>query len=143
MHGPLGRQSARRFPGRAGPPQRGLIELDGPSLPDGDADIDHHLGFSNFVVPPFKSCGGVLKPDVVFFGETVPTGQVALAQEHLDTADAMLVVGSSLMVYSGFRFAQAAARRGIRIAAVNLGKTRADSLLTLKIEERSEGAVSF
>jgi NAD-dependent SIR2 family protein deacetylase len=119
------------------------IQLDGPSLPDGDADIDHHLGFSNFVVPPCKSCGGVLKPDVVFFGETVPRGQVALAHEHLDDADAMLVVGSSLMVYSGFRFAQAAARRGIPIAAVNLGRTRADDLLALKVEARCEAALSF
>jgi NAD-dependent SIR2 family protein deacetylase len=119
------------------------IELDGPILPDGDADIDLHLGFSNFVVPPCKSCGGVLKPDVVFFGETVPRGQVALAHEHLDDADAMLVVGSSLMVYSGFRFAQAAARRGIPIAAVNLGRTRADDLLALKVEARCEAALSF
>jgi NAD-dependent SIR2 family protein deacetylase len=66
-----------------------------------------------------------------------------LAHEHLDDADAMLVVGSSLMVYSGFRFVQAAARRGIPIAAVNLGRTRADDLLALKVEERCEAALSF
>ena len=57
--------------------------------------------------------------------------------------DAMLVVGSSLMVYSGFRFAQGAARRGIPIAAVNLGRTRADDLLALKVEDRCEEALSF
>jgi NAD-dependent SIR2 family protein deacetylase len=55
----------------------------------------------------------------------------------------MLVVGSSLMVYSGFRFAQVAARRGIPVAAVNLGRTRTDDLLALKVEERCETALSF
>ena len=84
-----------------------------------------------------------LKPDVVFFGENVPRDQVAPAMENLEEADAMLVVGSSLMVYSGFRFVQMAARRGIPIAAVNLGRTRADELLTLKVEDRCEAALSF
>jgi len=117
-------------------------ELDATALPDGDADLDH-LDFSGFTVPLCSNFGGVLKPDVVFFGEAVPRDQVALAHEYLDDADAMLVVGSSLMVYSGFRFAQAAARRGIPIAAVNLGRTRADHLLALKVEERCEAALSF
>jgi NAD-dependent SIR2 family protein deacetylase len=117
-------------------------ELDALALPDGDADLDH-LDFSGFAVPPCASCGGILKPDVVFFGESVPRDQVALAQEHMENADAMLVVGSSLMVYSGFRFAQAAARRGLPIAAVNLGRTRADDLLALKVEDRCEAALSF
>jgi NAD-dependent SIR2 family protein deacetylase len=63
--------------------------------------------------------------------------------DALEQADAMLVVGSSLMVYSGFRFARAAAQRGIPIAAVNLGRTRADDLLTLKVEDRCEAALSF
>jgi len=84
-----------------------------------------------------------MKPDVVFFGENVPRVQVTLAMENLEQADAMLVVGSSLMVYSGFRFAQAAARFGIPIAAVNLGRTRADDLLALKVEDRCERALSF
>ncbi len=84
-----------------------------------------------------------MKPDVVFFGENVPRDQVASAMAALEQSDAMLVVGSSLMVYSGFRFVQAAARRGIPIAAVNLGRTRADDLLTLKIQDRCEAALSF
>jgi NAD-dependent SIR2 family protein deacetylase len=117
-------------------------DFDANALPDGDADLDH-LDFSDFAVPPCARCGGVLKPDVVFFGENVPRDQVALAQEHLENADAMLVVGSSLMVYSGFRFAQAAARRDIPIAAVNLGRTRADDLLALKVENHCEEALSF
>jgi NAD-dependent SIR2 family protein deacetylase len=117
-------------------------DLDAASLPDGDAELDH-LDFSGFAVPHCASCGGLLKPDVVFFGENVPRDQVSLALAHLEKADAMLVVGSSLMVYSGFRFAQAASRLGIPIAAVNLGRTRADDLLALKIEERCETALAF
>jgi NAD-dependent SIR2 family protein deacetylase len=116
--------------------------LDAAALPDGDAELDH-LDFAGFAVPHCASCGGVMKPDVVFFGESVPRDQVSMAMEALEQADAMLVVGSSLMVYSGFRFAQAAARLGIPIAAVNLGRTRADDLLTLKIQDRCEAALSF
>ena len=117
-------------------------QLDAAALPDGDADLSQ-MDFAAFAVPPCTSCGGVLKPDVVFYGENVPRDQVAAAQTALEDADAMLVVGSSLMVYSGFRFAQMAARRGIPIAAVNLGRTRADDLLALKVEERCEEALSF
>ena len=111
--------------------------LDAEMLPDGDADLDG-LDFSAFAVPACASCGGILKPDVVFYGENVPRDQVATAQERLADADAMLIVGSSLMVYSGYRFAVEAARRGIPIAAVNLGRTRADDLLALKVEEPCE-----
>jgi NAD-dependent SIR2 family protein deacetylase len=117
-------------------------DLDAVLLPDGDADLDH-MDFSDFAMPHCTSCGGLMKPDVVFFGENVPRSQVALATENLEQADAMLVVGSSLMVYSGFRFAQAAAHLAIPIAAVNLGRTRADDLLTLKVEDRCEAALSF
>ena len=117
-------------------------DLDAAALPDGDADLDQ-ADFSDFVVPCCDACGGMLKPDVVFYGETVPRDQVAAAHSQLEEADAMLIVGSSLMVYSGFRFALAAARRGIPIAAVNLGRTRADDLLALKIEQRCETALSF
>jgi NAD-dependent SIR2 family protein deacetylase len=118
------------------------VELEAAMLPDGDADLDH-LDFTGFAVPACDACGGVVKPDVVFFGENVPRIHVDTAQAHLDRSDGMLIVGSSLMVYSGFRFAQAAASRGIPIAAVNLGRTRADSLLALKVEERCEAALSF
>jgi NAD-dependent SIR2 family protein deacetylase len=126
-----------------------LIRLNGPwsrldaaALPDGDADLDG-WDFSSFAVPSCECCGGVLKPDVVFYGENVPRDQVAEAHRHLEAADAVLIVGSSLMVYSGYRFALAAAQRGVPIAAVNIGRTRADDLLTLKIEERCETALSF
>lgn len=102
------------------------------TAPDGDADLDA-VDFSNFQIPDCQRCGGMLKPDVVFFGETVPRNRVELAMAALHRSDAMLVLGSSLMVYSGFRFARTAAERGIPIAAVNLGTTRADPLLSLKI----------
>jgi NAD-dependent SIR2 family protein deacetylase len=118
------------------------LALDAADAPDGDADLESS-DFSSFSVPSCDACGGILKPDVVFFGESVPRDVVATAQHHLDQADAMLIVGSSLMVYSGFRFAQMAARRQIPIAAVNLGRTRADDLLTLKVEDRCEAALAF
>ena len=118
------------------------LRLDAADAPDGDADLDGH-DFTSFQVPACGDCGGILKPDVVFFGENVPREIVATAQDHLAQADAMLVVGSSLMVYSGFRFVQAAVQKGIPIAAVNLGRTRADDLLALKVEGRCEAALAF
>ena len=86
------------------------------------------------VVPPCERCGGVLKPAVVFFGESVPPRKVAVAMEHVDEADALLVAGSSLAVWSGFRFVKRAAERGIPIAIVNVGPTRGDALASLKID---------
>lgn len=108
--------------------------LQGRTAPDGDADLDA-LSFTEFTVPSCHRCGGVLKPDVVFFGESVPRSRVDAAMRALDRADGVLVVGSSLMVYSGYRFVQAAAQSGKPVAAVNLGRTRADELLTLKVSE--------
>ncbi len=118
------------------------LDLDAMEAPDGDADLER-ADFSSFVIPPCRRCGGVLKPDVVFFGENVPRDRVDAAFRHLDKADAMLIVGSSLMVYSGFRFVERAASLGKPLAAVNLGRTRADALLTLKTEEPCESALSF
>jgi NAD-dependent SIR2 family protein deacetylase len=118
------------------------VELDAADAPDGDADIES-AAFASFTVPPCRHCGGVLKPDVVFFGENVPRDRVDAATRHLEQADAMLIVGSSLMVYSGFRFVQAAARAGKPIAAINLGRTRADDLLALKVEQSCEDALAF
>lgn len=109
------------------------VAFDAGDAPDGDADLDG-LDFTAFEVPVCADCGGLLKPDVVFFGENVPRERVERAQAHLAASDAMLVVGSSLMVFSGFRFAREAARLGKPVAAVNLGRTRADDLLALKVE---------
>jgi len=109
-----------------------LAELSAQIAPDGDACLN---GFdaSGIDVPGCISCGGILKPQVVFFGENVPAARVEQCFDALASADAMLVIGSSLMVYSGFRFVRAARRADIPVAAVNLGKTRADELLTLKV----------
>jgi NAD-dependent SIR2 family protein deacetylase len=117
------------------------VEIEGRVAPDGDVDIEGR-DYSAFVVPDCPECGGLLKPDVVFFGETVPRERVDLAFEGVAKADALLVVGSSLMVYSGFRFAEAAAAAGLPVAAVNLGRTRADHLLALKISEPCDEALT-
>ncbi len=118
------------------------FDLEATEAPDGDADLEG-ADFSSFVVPSCRRCGGLLKPDVVFFGENVPRDRVEAAFGHLDQADAMLIVGSSLMVYSGFRFVQQAASLRKPVAAVNLGRTRADGLLAFKAEAPCEAALAF
>jgi NAD-dependent SIR2 family protein deacetylase len=118
------------------------LDLDATEAPDGDADLEA-ADFSSFVTPSCRRCGGMLKPDVVFFGENVPRDRVDGACRHLDEADAMLIVGSSLMVYSGFRFVERAVSLGKPVAAINLGRTRADGLLTLKAELPCETALAF
>lgn len=110
---------------------------EGGAAPDGDADLPPEA-YAGFAVPPCLTCGGVLKPDVVFFGDNVPRARVEAAFAALDRADGLLVLGSSLMVYSGYRFCERAHRRGIPIAAVNRGQTRADALLLLKITASCE-----
>jgi len=100
--------------------------------PDGDATI-RHADFTSFSVPDCKGCGGMMKPDVVFFGESVPAARVAAASEQLSRSAALLVVGSSLMVFSGFRFVRDACAAGTPVAIVNRGTTRADDLATLKL----------
>lgn len=97
------------------------------SAPDGDAQVDDR-DIAGFSVPDCAHCGGILKPDVVFFGENVPRKRVAHCRSSLQRSDALLVVGSSLMVYSGFRFARQAEQSGQPIVIVNQGKTRADDL---------------
>jgi len=120
----------------------GWLDFDAADAPDGDADLEG-ADFSSFKIPSCRGCGGVLKPDVVFFGENVPRDRFDAAARHLEQADAMLIVGSSLMVYSGYRFVEAAARAGKPAAAVNLGQTRADGLLALKVESPCEEALAF
>jgi len=118
------------------------MSLDAGDAPDGDADLEGH-DFAQFEVPPCPHCGGILKPDVVFFGEAVPRERVEAAARAWQAADAVLVVGSSLMVYSGYRFVDAAARAGKPIAAVTLGRTRADALLSLKVDAPCDTSLAF
>jgi len=103
------------------------------TAPDGDADIAD-ASIASFVPPACEGCGGRLKPDVVFFGENVPPARYEDARAALANADALLVAGSSLMVYSGYRFALQARDAGQPIAIVNRGRTRADEFAGLKIE---------
>jgi NAD-dependent SIR2 family protein deacetylase len=106
------------------------------AAPDGDAEPGE-ADFSSFEVVPCGRCGGVLKPDVVFFGESVPSGRVEAAYAALGRSDGLLVVGSSLEVWSGYRFARAAAERGIPVVLVNLGRTRADDLARVRVRGRA------
>lgn len=115
---------------------------DAREAPDGDAELEG-LDFSSFELPGCDRCGGVLKPDVVLYGESVPRERVETAMREVRDADAMLVVGSSLMVYSGYRFAREAAAAGKPIATVNLGRTRADDLLALKVQLSCAAALAF
>lgn len=107
--------------------------LEAATAPDGDADLDGH-DFSRFRVPACDHCGGMLKPDVVFYGENVPRARYHQAHAALAASDAVLVVGSSLMVYSGYRFVRQAAEAGLPIAILNRGRTRADDLASLKLQ---------
>lgn len=108
--------------------------------PDGDALLEP-AALAGFHVPPCFECAGMLSPDVVFFGDGVPRATTETAEQHLADADALLVVGSSLVVFSGYRFCRLAADSGKPVAALNLGKMRADPLLSLKVELACEHAL--
>lgn len=114
-----------------------LAGVSAQALPDGDAAIEPDA-LDGLHLPWCVHCGGVLSPDVVFFGDGLPPARTAEALARMQAADALLVVGSSLMVYSGFRFCRMAAEAGKPIAAVNLGRTRADHLIALKLEASAE-----
>jgi NAD-dependent SIR2 family protein deacetylase len=100
--------------------------------PDGDAELPQEL-VDGFRVAPCAACGGVLKPDVVFFGEAVPRPRVQRCFELVDAAQALVVLGSSLTVMSGLRFVRHAARAGTPVAIVNQGATRGDELAVARV----------
>lgn len=100
--------------------------------PDGDAQLADDDD-ANFQIPGCDNCGGVIKPDVVFFGEPVPRDRVQHAKDAVARAGALLVVGSSLMVFSGYRFARFALEIGRPVAILNQGRTRADDIAQLKL----------
>jgi NAD-dependent SIR2 family protein deacetylase len=103
--------------------------------PDGDVALDET---ADFVVPDCERCGGLLKPDVVFFGENVPKARVercyAAVERLAELGGALLVLGSSLTVMSGFRFVRHAAKLDVPVVIVNRGATRADELATVKVD---------
>jgi NAD-dependent SIR2 family protein deacetylase len=110
---------------------RGFVATGLRTLPDGDVDLEATDGF---VVAACEACGGVLKPDVVFFGDSVPAERVARCTALVEDAEALVVLGSSLQVFSGRRFVKQAHARGIPVVIVNRGETRADLLATVKVD---------
>ncbi len=117
---------------RANPDVTGSIPAGSAELrPDGDADLADP---ADFAVPPCEVCGGVLKPDVVFFGENVPRERVDEAFALVDDADALMVAGSSLTVMSGLRFARRVAAQAKPLLIVNHGPTRADDLAAVRVD---------
>ena len=106
-----------------------------PVRPDGDVELEDT---ADFVVPGCPACGGVLKPDVVFFGENVPADRVtrcyAAVEALAERGGALLVAGSSLTVMSGLRFVRRAARAGTPVVIVNRGVTKGDARATVKVE---------
>lgn len=100
--------------------------------PDGDAFLEGD--FSDFDVPACLHCGGILKPDVVYFGDNVPRPRVEQAMQSVEQSAGLLVVGSSLMVFSGFRFARQTHQLGRPLTLLNLGKTRADNLASYRLQ---------
>ncbi|BDB60075.1 MULTISPECIES: NAD-dependent protein deacetylase [Rhodococcus] len=108
--------------------------------PDADAVV---TDTEDFVVVDCDRCGGMLKPDIVYFGETVPRPRVELAFSVVDGSDALLVAGSSLTVQSGLRFVRRAAQRNIPVVVINRGPTRGDVLATLKLEAGTSETLAF
>lgn len=109
-----------------------LRQAEAAAAPDGDAAVNDSA-LESFREPSCSRCGGVLKPNVVFYGDSVARPRVNWLQEQLDACSALLVVGSSLMVYSGYRFCRHASERGLPIACINAGRTRADELYATKV----------
>ena len=112
----------------------GFREYTATTAPDGDADLE--VDFSDFRPADCPKCSGILKPDVVFFGDFVPKQRVTSALDMLKASDGLLVIGSSLMVYSGFRFCRYGKEWGKPMATLNLGRTRAEELVDLKLNAR-------
>lgn len=110
--------------------------ITGTVRPDGDADLPESA-IQRMRIVDCDACGGMLMPDVVFFGGSVPRERVSACEQAIAEADGVLVVGSSLQVFSGFRFARQAAQIGKPLVIINEGVTRADELATLKIEDKA------
>uniref|UniRef100_A0A3Q4C0Q4 NAD-dependent protein deacylase n=1 Tax=Mola mola TaxID=94237 RepID=A0A3Q4C0Q4_MOLML len=113
----------------------------GAVAPDGDVFLEDKQVL-HFRVPSCEDCGGVLKPEVTFFGDTVSKATVQFVHNRLAESDAVLVVGSSLQVYSGYRFLLAASDRKMPIAILNIGPTRADHLTELRVSGRCGDVLS-
>lgn len=143
LHGSLGtvicldcghgvpRESLQRWLERHNPD---LMQVSAEPRPDGDAQLDEAQIYEGVRVPQCGQCGGMLKPDVVFYGDSVPATRVQAAMAELEAADGVLVLGSSLMAFSSYRFCRSARARGLPMAAINLGVTRADAWFSCKLD---------
>lgn len=108
----------------------GLVEM----APDADSTVEDQALISSFVVAACPACGGMLKPDFVYFGENVPKDRVEISYRMVDDAAALVVAGSSLTVMSGLRFVRHAAKEGKPVLIINRGATRGDDKATIKLE---------
>ncbi|MBT2513879.1 NAD-dependent protein deacetylase [Arthrobacter sp. ISL-30] len=117
----------------------GLVEI----APDADATLEDPDLIRQFVMAVCPACGGTLKPDFVYFGESVPKDRVERAYSMVDDAEALLVAGSSLTVMSGLRFVRHAAKAGKPVVIINRGPTRGDDLADVKVEAGVSGALSW
>lgn len=128
--------------------QQRLAELNpqlpaiGELAPDGDADVPDDV-VAGVNVPSCQRCDGMLKPNVVFFGDSVNRDLVSQSYDALGSAEGVLVIGSSLMVYTGYRYCRSAHELGIPIACINKGLTRADDLFELKVTEDCGKILSY
>lgn len=104
--------------------------------PDGDVELPDHV-VAGFEVVACDACGGVLMPDVVFFGGSVPKDTLDAAWALFDRAEVLLVAGSSLAVFSGYRFVRRAAERGVPVVIINRGPTRGDEHASLRVDDRT------
>jgi len=101
--------------------------------PDGDIELQKY-DYVDFKVPVCYNCEGIMKPDFVFFGDSVPPGTISKVNTIINNCNALLVVGSSLQVWSAFRIVRIISENKKEIAIVNIGQTRADTLTHLKVE---------
>lgn len=119
----------------------GWMERGGAVAPDGDSDLADDAPAS-FEVVACAACGGVLMPDVVFFGGSVPRPTLDAAWAAFERAEVLLVVGSSLTVFSGYRFVRRAAERAVPVAILNRGPTRGDPHASLRVDARAGEALA-
>lgn len=109
--------------------------------PDGDVDLSQEQ-VEGFIVPPCKNCGGVLKPDIVFFGDNVSRNIVESVRSNVDSADCLLILGTTLSTFSGYRIALQAKDAKKPMAVVNIGETRVDNIVDIKISARCGDVLS-
>lgn len=119
--------------------ETGLVEM----APDADSTVEDQALISSFVVAACPACGGVLKPDFVYFGENVPKERVEISYRMVDDAAALVVAGSSLTVMSGLRFVRHAAKDGKPVVIINRGATRGDDRATVKLEAGASESLTW